>query len=494
MKKKILVASCLAASLMVGCSSIGVGGSHADISKQILPPNDGWAAAEGPVTGGASAVDAHIYTVSSRKAFVDALKEAGDAPKIIKISGTVNLSSDDQGRELTEKDYAVAPYNFEDYKNAYAPSVWNIKPLIKKRPNRKLTGPLEEARKASQQNQKNQIVIKVPSNTSIIGLGDDAKIVKGMLLIGKGIENVIIRNISFEDAFDYFPDWDPGDSFKLDASYPGCQAEYVNANTGPQKCRGGRWNSEYDLISISGGKRIWIDRSTFSDGDRPDSLFPPVYPFPQNEITQKVQHHDGLIDITNQADLVTISNSYFHDHDKAFLIGNSDKKTADTGYLRVTLHSNYFKNVGQRMPRVRYGKIHSYNNYFVGNAEGDSIGDTAYERHVNSLKNKPKHNILRQALGAGKNSAIYSEANVFEIENGTPANAIGHMKGKVAFDKGSMFNGKMIDIIAEANKVNSKKTLSKDVGWTPTLYGPMPVLPASEVIEYVKKNAGAGKL
>ncbi|WP_432460048.1 pectate lyase family protein [Agarivorans sp. QJM3NY_25] len=491
MNRTILAASCLAASLMTGYSSAAT----MDMARVVMPANDGWAAAEGPVTGGAKATDAHVYTVSSRKALVDALLAAGDNAKILKIKGTINLSSDDQGRELTEEDYRVAPYNFEDYKNAYAPAVWNVKPLIKKRPNRKLTGPLEEARVASQKNQKKQIVIDIPSNTSIIGLGTDAKIVKGMLHIGKGSENIIIRNIAFEDAFDYFPDWDPGDSFKLDSSYPGCQAEYVDVKTGPQMCSGGRWNSEYDLISIAGGKRVWVDHCTFSDGDRPDSMFPPVYPFPQNEITQKVQHHDGLIDITNQADFVTISNSYFHDHDKAFLIGNSDKKKADTGHLRVTLHSNYFNNVGQRMPRVRYGKIHSYNNYFVGDASGDGVGDTRYARHVSSLKNKPHHNILRQALGAGKESAIYSEANVFEIANGTAANAIGNMKGKVAFDTGSMFNGKMIDVIAEANKVSSKKKqLSKDVGWKPTLYGDAPAMPASEVVEYVKANAGSGKL
>mgnify|MGYP003624137191 CR=1 FL=1 len=505
MNRKILAASCLAASLIAGCSAVSTDNSSQklsntgknsmsqDMTRPVLPHNDGWAAAEGQVTGGSDALDAHIYTVSSRKAFVDALKEAGNSPKIIRISGTINLSSNDQGRELTEADYRVAPYNFEDYKNAYAPAVWNIQPLIKKRPNRDLTGPQEEARLASAKKQKDQIVIDVPSNTSILGLGKNAKIIKGTLQISADVENVIIRNIAFEDAFDYFPGWDPGDSFKIDPNYPGCMGEYVNANQGPQKCPGGRWNSEYDLISINGGKRVWIDHSTFSDGDRPDSMFPPVYPFPQNEITQKVQHHDGLVDITNQADLVTISNSYFHDHDKAFLIGNSDGKTADTGYLRVTLHGNYFKNVGQRMPRVRYGKVHVYNNYFVGNAQGDGVGANAYERHVDSLINKPKHNIVRQVLGAGKESAIYSEANVFEIENGNPSHAIGNMKGKVAYDQGSMFNGKMIDIVEGANKA-SGKPLSKDVGWTPTLYGPTPVLPASEVIDYVKENAGAGKL
>ena len=492
MSKRTYLATCLLPFVLFGCSSLGMQ-EMADSAREILPAQDGWAAAEGPVTGGALALEENVFTVSSRKAFVDALSQAGDEPKIIQIKGTINLSSDDDGQELTEADYRVAPYNFEDYKNAYSPAVWNIKPLIKGRPNRKLDGPLEDARQASADAQKAQIVIHIPSNTTLIGLGNDATIEKGMLLLGDNVENVIIRNIAFEDAFDYFPAWDPGDSFKLDTSYPGCQETYVDATHGPQMCRGGRWNAEYDLISINGAKRIWIDHCTFSDGDRPDSMFPPVYPFPQNEITQKVQHHDGLIDITNQADLITISNSYFHDHDKAMLIGNSDKKTADAGHLRVTLHDNYFNNVGQRMPRVRYGQVHSYNNYFVGNAQGAGIGRNAYEAHLDSLANKPQHNVLRQALGAGKHSAIYSEANVFEIASGDASHAAGNMKGDVFFDTGSMFNGEMIDLLEAANAA-SGKPMSPDVGWKPELYGTHPAKPASDVVEYVKANAGAGKL
>ena len=132
MNRKILAASCFAASLIAGCSAVstentsqklsntGKNSMSQDLMRSVLPHNDGWAAAEGQVTGGSDALDAHIYTVSSRKAFVDALKEAGNSPKIIRISGTINLSSNDQGRELTEADYRVAPYNFEDYKNAYA--------------------------------------------------------------------------------------------------------------------------------------------------------------------------------------------------------------------------------------------------------------------------------------------------------------------------------------------------------------------------------------
>ncbi|GAB4059475.1 PbsX family transcriptional regulator [Uliginosibacterium sediminicola] len=464
-----------------------------DIGRQALPAGDGWASVGPGTDGGAKATAANVFTVSTRAELVKALATAGNAAKIIYIKGTVNLSTDDNNKELFEKDYADPAYNFDAYVKAYAPAVWNTK-LEKGRPVRDLTGPLEEARKNSVERQRKQITIKLNSNTSIIGLGKDAKIIKGNLWIGPEAENIIIRNITFEDSFDYFPGWDPGDSWKVDKSYPGCQEAYVDANTGPQKCPGGRWNSEYDLISINGGKRVWIDHNTFTDGQRPDKLFPPNFPFPQNEITQKIQHHDGLIDVTNGGDLVTISHNIFKDHDKTSLIGGSDSSKIDTGKLNVTYHDNIFDNSGQRLPRVRFGKVHSYNNYFSGDAAGaDDPKLSVYENHLKAIKEHGGNNVFRGAFGIGKESAIYSENNYFEVKN-ADASAVGVIQGgTVFFDQGSYFNGKPVDAVKAINAVDPKKQVSPNVGWKPTLYARKPI-PATEVPAYVKANAGAGKL
>ena len=80
---------------------------------------------------------------------------------------------------------------------------------------------------------------------------------------------------------------------------------------------------------------------------------------------ENYQIHDGLLDITNASDRVTVSYNRFLDHDKTMLIGSSDNAPADVGRLRVTLHHNLFENIGQRAPRVRYGQLHVYNNYYV---------------------------------------------------------------------------------------------------------------------------------
>jgi pectate lyase len=52
-------------------------------------------------------------------------------------------------------------------------------------------------------------------------------------------------------------------------------------------------------------------------------------------------------------------------HSYAHLIGNSDGAISDRGKLHVTLHHNWYSSgVRGRMPRVRYGKVHLYNNYY----------------------------------------------------------------------------------------------------------------------------------
>lgn len=482
----------LVAGTVLSCMIVPILAPQAqeDIARQAIGENDGWAAG---TDGGSKADPSNIYTVSNRNELLDALQAGGNLPKIIKVEGTINLSVDDNNNELTQKDYADPAYDFEAYKKAYAPAVWNLRLTEKNRPERDLTGPQEEARQRSADNQKKRIVIQVTSNTTIIGLGNDAKILKGNLFIGNGTENVIIRNITFEDAFDYFPAWDPGDSWSLNKNYPGCDEIYVDADTGPQKCPGGRWNSEYDSISINGGKRVWLDHNTFTDGERPDKLFPPVFPFPHNQVEQKVQHHDGQVDITNGADLVTLSYNHFQNHDKTSLIGGSDSLTSDEGKLNVTFRGNWFENAGQRMPRVRFGKVHSYNNYFSGDASGAPDANLSvlenHERGISQSKDIP---IFRSAFGIGKGSAIHSENNFFEIRNGNIGNAGNIQGGTRFFDSGSLVNGEAADFATVLN-ADPKKPISPDVGWKPALYGKRPI-PAKDVPDYVRANAGAGKL
>ncbi|KAK7441279.1 hypothetical protein CaCOL14_006151 [Colletotrichum acutatum] len=147
--------------------------------------------------------------------------------------------------------------------------------------------------------------VKVGSNKSIIGA-------KGSSLTGVGLyinkqENVIVRNMKISK---------------------------VLADNG-------------DAIGIQASSKVWVDHCELSS-DRDNGK----------------DYYDGLLDITHASMAVTVSNTYLHDHYKGSLVGHSDSNSAeDTGKLYVTYANNYWKNIGSRVPSVRFGNVHIFNNY-----------------------------------------------------------------------------------------------------------------------------------
>ncbi len=397
------------------------------LARETLAPDDGWAAFAPGTTGGAAAGPENVFVVSTRKELVDALA-LGGVPKIVLVLGTIDANVDDQNQGLACDDYVAPGYSLEAYLAAYDPATWG----------RKLpSGPLETARRASQTNQQRRIRINVPSNTTIVGLGGDATIVGAHVRVNNA-DNVIIRNVTLADAFDCFPQWDPTDGSS------------------------GNWNSAYDNISLTGATHVWIDHDAFNDGDHPDSGQPLYFGRPY-------QAHDGELDITNAADLVTVSWNRFTDHDKVMLIGSSDSASADRGRLRVTLHHNLFDRVVQRGPRVRFGQVHIYNDYYI-------VGDDGYS----------------YSWGVGVESKIYAENNFFEVLGSvTPDRFIRRFGGTAIHVGETCVNGPAaadcIDVLAAYNAVNSPALLP-DVGWTPVLFGPMH--PAQAVPALVWHKAG----
>ncbi|MBN1788397.1 MAG: hypothetical protein JW806_08380 [Sedimentisphaerales bacterium] len=79
---------------------------------------------------------------------------------------------------------------------------------------------------------------------------------------------------------------------------------------------------------------------------------------------------DGCLDITEESDFVTVSWCKFYYvnqlwHNNSCLVGHSNDNTDDIGHLRVTFHHNWWSTkCMERMPRVRYGLAHVYNNYY----------------------------------------------------------------------------------------------------------------------------------
>jgi pectate lyase len=140
--------------------------------------------------------------------------------------------------------------------------------------------------------------VSVPSDTTIDGRGADVTIEHKGLLID-AVHNVIVENLKFTAI------------------------------------RG----SNSDAISVrNGASRVWIDHSSFSDGQ------------------------DGLVDITYGATDVTVSWCHFFHHDKVMLIS----VLKGTGVMQVTLHHNWFDHTVQRNPLVRDAYVHAFDNYVDG--------------------------------------------------------------------------------------------------------------------------------
>jgi hypothetical protein len=60
--------------------------------------------------------------------------------------------------------------------------------------------------------------------------------------------------------------------------------------------------------------------------------------------------------------LAIIYRCHFAQHDKTMLIGADPTHVGDR-CIRVTIHHCFFDGTRQRHPRVRFGKVHLYNNY-----------------------------------------------------------------------------------------------------------------------------------
>lgn len=146
--------------------------------------------------------------------------------------------------------------------------------------------------------------VKIASNKSVIGAAGSS--LTGIGLEVKRVENVILRNL---------------------------KVSKVKASTG-------------DAIGIDNANKVWVDHCDLS-----------------SDLTSGKDFYDGLLDITHAVMGVTVSNTFLHDHHKGSLVGHSDSNAAeDTGKLHVTYANNHWKNVGSRVPSVRFGTVHIFNN------------------------------------------------------------------------------------------------------------------------------------
>ena len=151
--------------------------------------------------------------------------------------------------------------------------------------------------------------IKVGSNKTLQGIDNTAHLRNVQLKIQR-VRNVIVKNVTFSKTL---------------------YADDIEIN-------------DHAL-------NVWIDSCEFISDREHDDI---------------EDYYDGLIDIKNESSWITISRCYLHDHRKAVLISSGDYEFQDS-VQRITFHHNYYTNIASRLPLIRFGKAHIYNNYYLDN-------------------------------------------------------------------------------------------------------------------------------
>ena len=144
---------------------------------------------------------------------------------------------------------------------------------------------------------------------------------------------------------------------------------------------------------------------------------------------------DGNLDITHASDFITVSWTRFHysgrrtdpagaagGHQFSNLFGHSDSNASeDTGHLTVTFHHDWWAdNVVERMPRVRFGRVHLFDNLdtAAGNDYCIGVGVNADIRDENNVFIGVKNPIDSQDYSNAA-SVIASAGNAYQATTGT---------------------------------------------------------------------------
>ena len=249
-------------------------------------------------------------------------------------------------------------------------------------------------------------VVSIGSNKTVAGLCGAE--IHGHLAINKS-SNVILRNIKIVGY--------AVGNCALDPSY--------SSATG---CSSGD-----DAISIEGqSDHVWLDHDDVSDGT------------------------DGNLDITQGSDFITISWTKFHyssartdptgsdstganGHRFSNLVGSSDSNgSQDTGHLAITWHHDWWADyVVERQPRVRFGRVHVFNNLYtsVGDSYCIGVGVSANLRTESNVFMGVK-TPLDTTSYSDATSAVRSTGNVY---SGTSGASPADLNGSSVFDPASMY-------------------------------------------------------
>lgn len=281
-------------------------------------------------------------------------------------------------------------------------------------------------------------VLRMGSNKTLLGVGK-----KGFInQIGISIQsqhNIIIRNLRF--TMTGVPISNDGENKILGFNFdPDCIAIQADDESLPAAERKSH--------------HIWIDHCEFFNEDP--------------TVMTDYDRYDGLLDVKNDCQYITISWNYFHNHHKACLSGKGNSDNYDR---KTTMHHNKFENIGSRAPLFRYGKLHMLNNYMVNCPEGNGINI-----RINSQAYIEKNyfdNVKKPIFGKiSENGTAHLVDNVFKNCSRLPTNQIGSLS-------------------PNADPLSASETFEDNSYVPPYLYSTIS-FPVNDVPAIVNKYVGVG--
>ena len=185
------------------------------------------------------------------------------------------------------------------------------------------------------------------------------------------------------------------------------------------------------LAITHGSSHVWIDHNDFAEA------------------------RDGLVDITRASDYITISWNRFSNQTKVSLVGAGDAHVNDRGRNRVTFHHNWFEGTHERHPRVRFGRVHLFNNF--------------YDR-------------VNVGIGIGVEAEIVSESNVFSQSRVPYFHQDNEEQPGFIHDSGSLFD----------RAPRPELPPSPAPSWIPSHHYSYTLDPPAQVANRVRTSAGVG--
>lgn len=175
------------------------------------------------------------------------------------------------------------------------------------------------------------------SNTTLRGVGTHATIKYGGFRVAD-VENVIIQNLTFDGTYKGYHSSLEGISC---SEVPEGQHRYKN---GPCLSNREKGPTDNALEITAGSERVWITQNIIK------------------------RYSDEAMSIRSEASYVTLSWNRYDDpvsgkNGMMILIGHYEGNLADRGRLKTTIHHNTF-GASSRQPRVRFGEVHIFNNYY----------------------------------------------------------------------------------------------------------------------------------